>query len=214
MKGFFITGTDTGVGKTVAAGIFAKIKEADYWKPVQAGDLHDTDSHKIARWLPGTTIHPEKYRLQTPASPHYAARLDGVRIALNDFQLPASDKPVVVEGAGGLLVPLNDAGDTMLDLMEHLNLPVVLVSKNYLGSINHTLMSIACLKARSLPIAGLIFNGKENKETTSVILKISKLKCLGTIPEWAAVTPETIRSFAAEHRTLWRNNLKAHVPIL
>lgn len=184
-NGYFVTGIGTEVGKTVISSILVKALEAEYWKPVQAGDLDKSDSMKIESWAshPKLVIHPEQFRLNTPASPHYAAAVDGVEIQLDAFQQPVSKEMLIVEGAGGLLVPLNSK-DTMLDLMEFLGLPVILISRNYLGSINHSLLSIEAIKRRKLPFAGIIFNGPENKATESIIEKhAGDIPVLARIPD-------------------------------
>ncbi|MEM6395651.1 MAG: dethiobiotin synthase [Bacteroidota bacterium] len=172
---YFVSGIGTEVGKTVISSILVKSWQADYWKPVQCGDLDYTDSHKVAKWAEATParIHPERYRLQMPASPHLAAEREGVNIQISDFELPETDKTLIVEGAGGLLVPLN-AQHTMLDLIARLNIPVLLVSRHYLGSINHTLMSIEALRMRDIPLAGLIYNGDdEGKDTVEIVKKLT-----------------------------------------
>lgn len=180
---WFITGISTEVGKTVAAAVVAKALEADYWKPVQAGDLHDTDSDKVGRWLKGTdsVIHPEAHRLNTPMSPHAAAEIDKVQIDLKQIKRPKTDRNLVIEGAGGLLVPLNDK-DTIGDLI----LPqdkVILVSRHYLGSINHTLSSIECIRSRGLNLHGILFMGEEHPTTEDIIQKMGQVKVIGRI-DW------------------------------
>ena len=177
----FVTGIGTEIGKTVCSAILVKTLGADYWKPVQSGDLHHTDTRKVAEWNGLTPahprFHPETYRLRTPMSPHAAAALDGVRIELDRFQLPVTGRPLVVEGAGGLMVPLNER-DLLLDLILKLGLPVVLVSRNYLGSINHTLLSIAQLRQAGVPLAGLIFNGPPTPTTEAFILNATEIPLL------------------------------------
>lgn len=185
-KKFFVSGISTEVGKTVCSAILVKALEADYWKPVQSGDLHHTDSMKVAAWnglsLPHPRFHPERHRLTEPMSPHASAAIDNVHIKLSDFQVPATDKTLIVEGAGGLMVPLNEQ-DTLLDLMRDLQIPVMLVSRNYLGSINHTLLSIAQLRQAGVPIAGIVFNGPTTPSTESIILQMTKVPLLFHIPE-------------------------------
>ncbi|MEM6877498.1 MAG: dethiobiotin synthase [Bacteroidota bacterium] len=175
---YFVSGIGTEVGKTVMSAILVKSLHADYWKPVQCGDLDYTDSHKVAEWTGATSdrIHRERHRLQMPASPHLAAERENLRINLSDFELPKTDRPLIVEGAGGLLVPLNDQ-HTMLDLIAHLGIPVLLVSRHYLGSINHTLMSIEMLRQRDLAIAGLIYSGDDQgKDTVDIIQKMTGIE--------------------------------------
>ena len=207
---FFVSGISTEVGKTVCSAILVNALEADYWKPVQSGDLHQTDSMRVASWN-GTTLkdqrfHPEAYRLTEPMSPHASAAIDGVQIRLSDFQLPETSAPLIVEGAGGLLVPLNNK-DTILDLMAQLQLPVILVSRNYLGSINHTLLSIAQLQQREIPIAGLVFNGPVTPTTESVIQRMTQIPVLFRIPEIDHVSLSTIRELADRLRPQIRQAL-------
>lgn len=198
-KGFFVTGIGTEVGKTVCSAILVKALRANYWKPVQAGDLHDTDTMKVARWTgqqqSDANFHPEGWRLNTPMSPHAAAAIDGVSIRVKDFTLPTTQYPLIVEGAGGLLVPLNEQ-ETILDLIVHLQLPAILVSRNYLGSINHTLLSIAQLEQRNIPIAGIIFNGETVPSTESIITQMSGLPVLLRVPELSEVSLATIEKMA------------------
>lgn len=198
-KGIFITGIGTEVGKTVCSAILVEALQADYWKPIQSGDLDNTDSMKIERWISNfrTRIHPEAYRLHTPMSPHAAAAIDGIHVELSNIQLPDTENFIIVEGAGGLLVPLNEQ-DYIIDLIAHLKLPVILISRHYLGSINHTLLSIEALKNRQIPIAGILFNGNENKTTESIIQQQSAVPILGRVGELQAITPTTIQQCAAQ----------------
>lgn len=193
---FFVSGIGTDVGKTVASAFLQLALDADYWKPVQAGDLAFGDADRVRKYtgLPAGRYFPERYRLKTPASPHYAARLDGENIELTDFTLPerTSDRPLLVEGAGGLLVPINER-DTMLDLATHLRLPVILVSRHYLGSINHTLLSLEVLRNRGVPLAGLVFSGGRNEESARIISKMGRVPVLATLPELHEITPATLR---------------------
>jgi len=209
-KGIFVSGIGTEVGKTVISAIITRALRADYWKPVQAGDLAWTDSMKVKAWTAGKAgiFHEEAFRLNTPASPHYAAAEDGIRIQLSDFKLPVTDNFLVVEGAGGLLVPLNSA-DTIADLIKQLDLAVVLVSRHYLGSINHTLLSIDYLQRRDIPIAGIVFNGAPTPSTSSIITEMSGEKVLFHLPEMEAVNPEQIAYWAAEVRPALEKTLRS-----
>lgn len=184
MKGLIVTGTDTGIGKTVvAAGLVAALG-GRYWKPVQAGLDEATDSETVAALVPGALIHAEAYRLATPCSPHHAAAIDGVTIDPARLALPAGATPLVVEGAGGALVPLRE--DLLFaDVMANWGLPVVLVARTTLGTINHTLLSIEALRARSLTVAGVAFVGDANPESERVIGAIAKVARLGRLP-WLA----------------------------
>ena len=165
--------------KTIASAIVVEALEADYWKPIQAGDLDNSDSHKVMSKVESRKSkgHPNAYALNTPASPHLAAQLDGITIGLKQIKEPKTDNHLVIEGAGGVLVPLNDK-DTIVDLIAKLDVEVILVSNYYLGSINHTLLSIACLKAHNITIKGIVFNGEKNEASKAIILSKTGLSCL------------------------------------
>jgi dethiobiotin synthetase len=177
----FITGIGTDVGKTIASAIITQALEADYWKPIQAGDLDNSDSHKIQRYISNdkTVVHPNSYKLNTPASPHLAASLDGITIDLKNINEPKTKNHLVIEGAGGILVPLNDT-DCIIDLIQP-DYKVILVSRHYLGSINHTLLTFEALKNRNINVAGIIFSGDENTATESIILKKTQAHFIGRI---------------------------------
>jgi len=202
MKKYFITGIGTEVGKTIASAIITQALEADYWKPVQAGELDSSDSMKIADLIDNdkSIFHPEAYRLNQPMSPHAAAERDGVEIEISSFETPKTDNHLVIEGAGGLLVPLNNK-DTILDLIHHLDCEVILVSRHYLGSINHTLMSIELLKQRNIPIKGILFNGDENKDTESIITEMSGVEVIGRIDELEDLNKSCINTIAQDLKT-------------
>ena len=199
MKGYFVTGIGTEVGKTVASAILTEALEADYWKPVQAGDLNNSDTRKVKAWISNdkSQIHDEGYRLTHPMSPHAAAELDGVRIELDGLLRPETSNSLIVEGAGGLMVPLNDR-DLIIDLIKALNFEVILVSRHYLGSINHTLLSVKALKQEGIPIKGIIFNGTEHPTTEKVILAQTGLKMLGRIKEHSTITQEVVLQYKSE----------------
>ena len=177
----FVTGIGTDVGKTIASAILVEALQADYWKPIQAGDLEHSDSSKIKSHISNSKsqVFPNSYKLNTPASPHFAAELDGIKIDLKQIKEPKTSNHLVIEGAGGLLVPLNDT-DCIIDLIQN-DYEVILVSRHYLGSINHTLLSLEALKNRNIPCAGIIFSGDENPATESIILSKSGVKCIGRI---------------------------------
>lgn len=176
----FVTGIGTDVGKTLAAAIVTKALEADYWKPIQAGDLDHSDSHKIQTFVGSTTkIFPNAYALHTPASPHLAAKIDGISIQLSTIITPKTKNNLVIEGAGGVFVPLN-ATDCVIDLIQP-DYKVIVVSRHYLGSINHTLLTIEALRNRNIPVAGIIFSGDENQATEDIILSKTGVKCIGRI---------------------------------
>lgn len=179
---FAVTGIGTDVGKTVVSAILAESLQANYWKPVQAGDLDNSDSIKVERYTSNVNLLPEKFKLTEPMSPHAAARIDRVQIAKEDLNLPAVSGNLIVEGAGGLLVPFNDDGLLFADLLEYWGLPTIVVSRHYLGSINHTLLTMETLKKRGVEVAGIIFVGDENSETEQVIKSVTSAKVLGRIP--------------------------------
>jgi dethiobiotin synthetase len=198
MRGLIVTGTDTGVGKSVIAAGLVAILGARYWKPVQAGLDGRTDSESVASLAPGAMVHPEAYRLRTPASPHLAAALDGVDIDPAWLDLPAGAGPLVVEGAGGVLVPLRE--DLLFaDMMARWRLPVVLVARTSLGTINHTLLSIEALRARGLVLAGVAFVGDEAAESERVICAISGVRRLGRLPCLAPLNAINLRAAMAAH---------------
>lgn len=183
MTKYFITGIGTGIGKTLISAILTEKLKADYWKPIQSGDLATSDSITIDSLISNTqtVIHPESYSLTQPLSPHLSARLDGIDIDLDRINIPLTDNNLIIEGAGGLMVPLNET-ELIIDLIKKLEVEVILVSQNYLGSINHTLLSINLLKQYEIPIKGIIFNGDENLETERYIQQYAKIKKLGNVP--------------------------------
>jgi dethiobiotin synthetase len=190
---YFVTAIGTDSGKTIASAILCKALHADYWKPVQAGYPRDADT--IKSLVPDCTIHPETYLLNTPASPHASAKIDGVHIDLEKFVLPKTNNSIIIEGAGGCLVPLNDH-DFVIDIPAKLNLQIILVANLYLGSINHTLLTVQLLKQRNLPVAGIIFNGKSNPESERIILKHSGYKTIWHIKEEAEINSGMISAYA------------------
>lgn len=190
---YFVTAIGTDSGKTLASAILCKALHADYWKPVQAGYPRDADT--IKNLVQDCTIHPETYLLNTPASPHASAKIDGVHIDLEKFALPKTNNPLIIEGAGGCLVPLNDH-DFVIDIPAKLNIRIILVANLYLGSINHTLLTVQLLKQRNLSVAGIIFNGKSNPESERIILKHSGYKTIWHIKEEAEINPDVIAAYA------------------
>ncbi|WP_022682501.1 dethiobiotin synthase [Sphingobium bisphenolivorans] len=202
MSRFIVTGTDTDIGKTVFAAGLAGALKAHYWKPVQAGIEPQGDRETVAclSGLPASQILPEAYRLTTPASPHLAARIDGVEISLDRLALPEVDGPLVVEGAGGLLVPVSETL-LMADLFAHWGLPVILCARTGLGTINHSLLSIEALRSRGIAIAGIAFIGDPHDENERIIPALGKVRSLGRLPLLDPLTPETLRAaFAASIR--------------
>ncbi|WP_310557248.1 dethiobiotin synthase [Flavobacterium sp.] len=199
----FITGISTDVGKTIASSIIVEALEADYWKPIQAGDLDNSDSHKIKSQISNlkSKIFGNSYQLNTPASPHFAAQIDGITIDLKNIIEPKTKNHLVIEGAGGLYVPLNDT-DCVIDLIQP-DYKVIIVSRHYLGSINHTLLTIEALKSRNSNIAGIIFSGNENKSTEEIILNKTGVKLIGRIDQ----EPYFDKNVIAEYSDLFRENL-------
>lgn len=194
-KQFIIAGIGTEIGKTVCSAIVTKALQADYWKPVQAGNVTDGDAYWVQQWVPGTHVFPSTYALSQPLSPHTAAELDGVSIEIGAFSLPETSNNLIVELAGGIMVPLNNE-QTNLDLIEHLGLPVILVSKNYLGSINHTLLTYEILKSRNTTIAGIIFNGPTNPSGEAFILNHTELPVLLRVKEESDINSHIINQYA------------------
>jgi dethiobiotin synthetase len=191
-----VTGTDTGIGKTVFSSGLAGFLHASYWKPVQSGLDEDTDSETVARLgaLSRDRILPERYRLRTPASPHRAAEIDGVAIDTQSLRVPdIGDQRLVIEGAGGLMVPLNP--DTLyVDLFAQWQLPVVLCARTALGTINHSLLSIEALRSRRIDILGIAFIGDANADTEATICRIGRLRKLGRLAWLSPLDAKTLRS--------------------
>lgn len=196
----FITGIGTDVGKTIASAIITEALEADYWKPIQAGDLTNSDSNKIKSYISNTKtiIHENTYKLNTPVSPHLAASLDGITIDLKKIISPVTKNHLVIEGAGGILVPLNHT-DCIIDLIQK-DYKVIVVSRHYLGSINHTLLTCEVLKNRNITISGIVFSGDENKSTEEIILAKTQTKCIGRIENEPYFDSNVIRYYADKFR--------------
>lgn len=198
-KPLFVTGIGTGIGKTLISAILVEKLKADYWKPVQAGELDDSDTIKVRGLVNNgqSVFHPETYRLTQPYSPHKAAALDGITIDEKTIVAPKTDNQLLIEGAGGLMVPLNDHC-LMIDLIIQLDAEVVLVSQNYLGSINHTLLSIEALKHRHIPIKGIIFNGEPNPSTEDYILNYTGITSLGRVSQLNAIDKTSVKQAGAD----------------
>ena len=192
-KAIFVTGIGTGIGKTMVSAVLVEKLRADYWKPVQSGDLDTSDTRTVKSLVSNnvSVFHPETYGLTQPFSPHKSAAIDKITIDENKFVLPETDNTLIVEGAGGLMVPLNDRF-LIIDLIKHLKTPVILVTQNYLGSINHTLLSVDALKQRGIPIKGIIFNGVKDIYSKEYILDYTGLRLLGHIPEYPTVDKKAI----------------------
>ncbi|HEX4843936.1 MAG TPA: dethiobiotin synthase [Limnobacter sp.] len=193
MKSVFVTGTDTGIGKTITSAWLCHHWQADYWKPVQSGLDDGTDTTRVQA-LAQCKIHPETYRLSAPLSPHQSAALDGVHIELANFVLPKANK-LVVEGAGGCMVPLNWE-HTLLDLMKQLALPVLLVARSGLGTINHTCLSVQALRAAKLQVLGVIMVGPTNAPNRQAIEHFAKVPVLAELPHWRTVSSQALGKHA------------------
>ena len=198
---YFVTAIGTDSGKTVASAILTEALNADYWKPIQAGTPTDRATIK-SLVSPGRVIHPEQYLLKTPASPHLSAAIDGVRINLEDIKLPEATNTLIIEGAGGLMVPLNEK-EMMVDLIPHLKAEIILVCNIYLGSINHSLLSLELIRSRQYSLRGIIFNGPSVPSTKEVIMKHAETECLLHINNEIEITREVVSKYAEElKRTL------------
>ena len=206
MRPLFVTGIGTHIGKTVVAAILTEALGADYWKPIQAGELLHTDTMKVAGFIshPQSTIHPETYRLSLPMSPHIAAEQDGITIDLDQFLLPVTHNRLIIEGAGGLLVPLNKDA-LVIDLIKKLDAEVILVSRHYLGSINHTLLSALALRHYHIPVRGIIFNGSPAAGTEAIILAHTGYPLLGRVNEETIIDKAMILRYAASFSNLYNN---------
>lgn len=201
-RGIVVTGTDTDIGKTVFAAALAAAIHGAYWKPVQAGLDEGGDRARVASLsgLPEDRILPEAYRLRTPCSPHRAAELDGVTIDPARLALPACDRPLVIEGAGGVLVPLTREL-VYADVFARWRLPVVLVARTALGTINHSLLSIEALRTRAVPILGIAFVGDANEDSEATIAAIGGVRRLGRLPIFDPLAREALaEAFAAHFR--------------
>jgi dethiobiotin synthetase len=197
MRSIIVAGIGTGVGKTITSCVLVELLQADYWKPIQCGNLDKTDSHVVkALCAPQTVIHTEAYRFVNPASPHAAAHLENTAIHPSCLVLPHTKRPLIIECAGGLLVPLTDQC-LQIDQFNNWNAEWVLVSKHYLGSINHTLMSIEILKQKKVKFLGLIFNGCHDL-SEKAILGIARIPCLGRLLPEKWLTREVIQEYARQ----------------
>ena len=201
IRPFFITGIGTGVGKTIVSAVLVQKLQADYWKPVQSGDLDNSDTALVRSLVSNskTIFHPEAYRLTQPYSPHKSAALDGIYIDPEKIILPGTDNQLIIEGAGGLMVPLNQ-NFLMIDLIKKLDAEVILVSKNYLGSINHTLMSAGILKSNGIKLSRLIFSGEQDHDSEKIISKHLQIESLH-IPYFEELNSEKVSSFA--EKMIW-----------
>ncbi len=196
MKTYFITGISTEVGKTIASAIVVEALQADYWKPIQAGELDHCDTKKVQQLISNTktVCHNNSYALQTPMSPHASAEIDGITIDTKQIKTPKTKNHLVIEGAGGLFVPLNDT-ETILDIIPK-NVEIIVVSRHYLGSINHTLMTLKTLEDKGFKTK-IIFSGNEHKTTEAIILKMSNTTLIGRINEEPYFDKNVIKEYAS-----------------
>lgn len=194
---FFVTAIGTDSGKSVVSAILTEYLKADYWKPIQAGEPRDTEMVQRLTSNSESRFYKERYCLETPASPHAAAKIDNVNIRVSDFHPPISNHHLVIEGAGGVMVPIND-DDIVIDLATQCNAEIILVSNLYLGSINHTLLTIHFLKSKGYSVRGLIFNGPSNEESERIILAKSNWPCLLRIQQHEEFTPNLVSKYAGQ----------------
>jgi len=199
----FVTAIGTDSGKTVFSAILAQAFGADYWKPIQAGLPSDMSIVQDLVTNPKSRFFPETYLLQTPASPHASAKIDGLRIEMDQFQIPDYNEHLVIEGAGGVLVPLNDQ-ETVLDMIIALKCQPILVSNLYLGSINHTLLTVELFRSNHIEPLGIVFNGPSNSESENIILNKSGYEVLLRIHPEPAINPRIIQKYANELRSKWQ----------
>jgi dethiobiotin synthetase len=199
MKGFIVAGIGTDVGKTVASAVVCEALKADYWKPIQSGtDDAPADMETVSGLIKdgARRVHPSSYSFRRSLSPHAAARLEDTEIIADRIVPPSTTAPLVIELAGGILVPINDR-ETNIDLIKRWNFPVVVVSRHYLGSINHTLLTIEVLKGHGISIKGILFNGEETlPETERIICELSNVPVLGRIPHLPELTTEVVSGVA------------------
>ena len=198
MRGITVAGIGTDVGKTVASAVMCEVLGADYWKPVASGiEAGATDSDVVASLIVdgARRVHPPGCAFKKPLSPHIAAALEGRSVSVDSLTLPESERPIVVELAGGVLVPLNDEHSNM-ELVSRFALPVVVVSRHYLGSINHTLLTLEALRARDAAVMGVLFNGEELPDTERIVERMGKVRVLGRIPTIPELSPQAIREAA------------------
>jgi dethiobiotin synthetase len=196
---YFVSGIGTDIGKTISCAVLAEAFKADYWKPIQAGNIESSDPMIIQNLITNTVteIHIPSYSFELPASPHFAAEKEGIDIEIDKIKIPKTKNTLFIEGAGGLLVPVN-RNELVIDLIEELNVPVILVVRNYLGAINHTLLSIEALKQRRIKLTGVIYNGGNRLENIDFIEKFTGARTLGSIPEMEVINKETISREAAK----------------
>ena len=199
---YFVTAIGTDSGKTIASAILCEALHADYWKPVQAGFPRDSEVVRNLVTNRKTVFHPEAFILNTAASPHAAAKKDNVVINVSSLQFPETANTIIIEGAGGCLVPLNDH-ELVIDLIPFFKAEVIVVSNHYLGSINHTLLTLEALAKRKVTVRGVIFNGETNEESERIILAHTKSKCLLRIKKEPVINQSVIQKYAVQLNATW-----------
>lgn len=203
MRKIFVTGIGTGVGKTVISAVLVQALKADYWKPVQTGVEFGSDTDRLKKLVSNesSVFHPEAYSFKAPIAPHASALAENTHLDFENINLPETNNTLVIEGAGGLLVPLNEKY-FIIDLIKKFDAETVLVVQNYLGSINHTLLSIEALKNRNIHVLGIIISGIENQMSEKIILQHSGLPLLGRMHREANITPEIICKYEAHFSSI------------
>lgn len=204
MRKLFVTGIGTDVGKTVVSAILCEALQADYWKPVQTGTYYGTDSDKIKKYISNTKtqIHPETYCLKHYMSPHAAAEMEGVSIELNNIVAPKTENTLIIEGAGGLMVPLNHKKELIIDLIQKLEAETIVVIQNYMGSINHSLLTLEVLKYRKMKIAGVIINGPPHQLSHDIIMEYCGEKLLGKVGKENVMDKSIISRYAPDFKNI------------
>lgn len=198
---FIVSGTDTGIGKTIFSAALTQALQGSYWKPVQSGLEEETDSETVRRLAPHCPVLPEQWRLQLPASPHLSAEQEGVEIDPAALTIPHCDRPLVVEGAGGLMVPLTRS-QTYLDIFALWQLPVILCARTQLGTINHSLLSLEALRNRNIPVLGVGFIGHAHEDSEGIICELGKVRRLGRLPVLDDLNPQTLAQAFIENFNL------------
>jgi len=199
---YFVTAIGTDSGKTLVSAILTEMLHADYWKPVQSGAPRDTETVRALVTNEQSKFYKETFLLKTPASPHASARIDGVEITIDQIVPPISNRDLIIEGAGGVMVPLNDE-EVILDMVPKLNAEIVLVSNLYLGSINHTLLTAEVIKSRGYDVKGIIFNGPGNEESERIILLKTGYRQLLKVEQEPVINKEIVKKYAEKLSACW-----------
>ena len=198
---FIVSGTDTGIGKTIFSAALTQALQGCYWKPVQSGLEEETDSEVVRRLAPHCPVLPEQWRLQLPASPHLSAETEGVELEPTALTIPSCDRPLVVEGAGGLMVPLTRT-QTYLDTFARWQQPLILCARTQLGTINHSLLSLEALRNRNIPVLGVAFIGHAHEDSEGIICELGKVRRLGRLPVLDDLSPQSLAQAFAENFNL------------